>query len=445
MKIYLVVVISVVLMLVLSFGLVSWLGSSAEGKAAESFASMAPDEELAVRYPLISAKNDVAETLEQSVAPLAISVRPRNEGAGGVELDATIRTQLTDWLKAQHERPDDVITPLPPELGAWLRAHSGGIDSVAELLASGTPPRWVQADGPAIERLTRPLPNLIGHMQLFRVFSVAALDRKSKGDNDGAWVLLHAADTLSRGLLERREMISQLIAVAGVRMTAATARKLDPPMPAWFAELSKRSHYRAMFGAIRFETAMFSEAVKDPGWVEHVREEAGEGAGFVSIAGTMASRPLLRWAAAENVRAVGAGLSTMDKADPCSIDSEKIDAQVASAVPEFFRGVGAGLPSALARSLSRAANADVTIEGTTKILALKAARNGSPAKAWPAAFTAEQSALCSGARWKYSLTPEGQPSLRFTGRVDFPRDFQGAKIPLEWRGESQKAEGIRQK
>ncbi|MHB9001712.1 MAG: hypothetical protein ACYC9N_19605, partial [Thermoanaerobaculia bacterium] len=104
-----------------------------------------------------------------------------------------------------------------------------------------------------------------------------------------------------------------------------------------------------------------------------------------------------------------------------------------ASLPSFPPRFQADLLPRLANALSRAASADVAVEGTSRILALKAARNADPLRAWPASF-ASDSSICTDAQWAYQRGPDGTALLQFTGRVDMPPGFIGPKIPLEYRG-----------
>lgn len=428
MKKLLIGIVTVVFVLLLAYGVTYGLASKAESKAERAFAAMAPGA-METGYPPVSAKNDSAVRLEQLAIPLEIDIRPRDEEASDrPELDGTLRASMSDWLRAQQERPDDAVDPIPSDIKTWLDANSASVDAMASFLASADTPRWPMLEG---SRADQPLPNLLGHMTLFRVLNVAALERASHGDQAAAWELLHAASTLSRGIRERRELISQLIAVAGVRMIAATARKLEPPVPAWFAELSEPRLYDSMFDAIRFETAWSAAAVKDPGWDPF--EGTTKKAGLLDAAGARVMQPLIRWSLAEHHRAMGEELAQLQAADPCGIDTSKVNGRMEARASSFPPDFAAGIAPNFANALSRAASAEVALEGTSRILALKAARNADPQHAWPASFASESS-LCKGAQWAYERSPDGAASLRFTGHVDIPPGSPGTKVPLEYRG-----------
>lgn len=419
------VLLGLVILLLLAWSVVWGFAFNAERKAKTAFAAIAPDAALAARYPLVASKNASAARLEELALPLGIDIRPRDGKKNGPEFDGQLRQSMSDWLTKQQERPDDVIEPAPENVRTWLDANAANIDTVAAFLAGPESPRWPQREGPPGERLTQPLPNLLGHMNLFRTLTVAALDRASRGDQTGAWNLLRAAWSLDRGLRERREVISQLIAVAGVKMIASSARKLQPPAPEWLSELSARRFSDGVYDAIRFESAQMSAAVQDgPTWSFVGTEEP-------PVVAMTALWPAMRWAVAENHRALSENVPSLATASPCTIDQKQFAAQLQSAVPEYAFRFAQAMNDHVPNAVWRGANADLTIEGTRRILALKAARRATADGSWPAAFGDEASALCPGERWSYAVTPEGA-TLKFTRAIEYPAGYMGAKVPTEY-------------
>src|SRR4051812_7338112 len=74
-----------------------------------------------------------------------------------------------------------------------------------------------------------PAPNLLGHMNLSKLFIVRALS-KARANDPTAWDELHALWLLDRTLWDRPELISKLIALATSRMVNAAAAKMPLPV-----------------------------------------------------------------------------------------------------------------------------------------------------------------------------------------------------------------------
>jgi hypothetical protein len=75
-----------------------------------------------------------------------------------------------------------------------------------------------------------PSPPLTALMQLFRLLAADALER-------GAWEDLEASWKLARVLFARPDQKSQIVALAGLRLTSDAARSMPLPAPEWVAEM----------------------------------------------------------------------------------------------------------------------------------------------------------------------------------------------------------------
>lgn len=84
----------------------------------------------------------------------------------------------------------------------------------------------------------------------------------------------------------------------------------------------------------------------------------------------------------------------------------------------------------IASTFGRAAAAEIAIEGTSKVLAAKQARQS--AQPWPSQLPGIERSACKDAQWIYSPNDASLPLLRFNGRA--PQvDVAGAtRIPTEY-------------
>jgi hypothetical protein len=187
-----------------------------------------------------------AEELVRLAAPLGIDLRvPRPRTA---KIDP-LREPLAAYLKTELERTDATIAPAPEPVAQYLAAHGEELAAVRRHLMSGAPVAF--AVDLAQER--PPMPNLIAHMQLFRLLTADALDRGARGELV-AWDDLEASWRLARSLLGRPEQISQLVGLAGLRQTNAAARKMPLPAPYWPAEMEAFDVRRSYLQAMQAET-----------------------------------------------------------------------------------------------------------------------------------------------------------------------------------------------
>ncbi len=215
-----------------------------------------------MKIVLIAVVMTVAQDWPMGLGPLESVPRryPKQmRTAAAAELDrlalATVKPSGPDpaakYVSAQLERADRTIDPAPP-----IHPNAAAIRT---LLLSGRPIEW-EVD---ISRGTRaPLPNLNVHMKLSRLLTVSALERARLGDA-GAWDDLRAQRVLSRGLWQRPEFISAIIASAIDRNILAAARKMPLPAPAWFGEMRTFDYRKAMLAATQADTWMISAAIDE--------------------------------------------------------------------------------------------------------------------------------------------------------------------------------------
>lgn len=194
------------------------------------------------RYPK-QTRTPAAAELERLVKNVGIEFLKRSGQQAPDPIAVYVRKQL--------QRTDRTIEPAPPipvEL-APVRAH----------LLSGAPIGW---DVDIARGASAPLPNLLAHMRLTRLFTASALERARTGEH-AAWDDLRASHTLSRGLWKRPELISALIALAIDRNIIAAARQMPTPAPAWFDEIRNFDYRKAMQAAMQAEAWIISASIRE--------------------------------------------------------------------------------------------------------------------------------------------------------------------------------------
>jgi hypothetical protein len=177
--------------------------------------------------------------LARLAKPLRIDFAPKAKNPD------PIHKAITEYTKVHHSRNTAKIDAPPAEIVAYFYVNDADIDAVrAHLLSSGGDIAW-PVD--LSKGFNAPLPNLLAHMQLARLFIARALTR-------GEWEDLHAAMILGRSVYARPDTISQLIALAIARSVNAASWKLPPPAPPWLAELGAVDHRRLMLRAAQSDT-----------------------------------------------------------------------------------------------------------------------------------------------------------------------------------------------
>ena len=168
----------------------------------------------------------------------------------------TIKEPLGDYYRAELERTGDQVQPPPANVAAFLAQHDVQMNAVRDHVLTAGPIRWVQHFELGHDA---PIPNLLGIMSASKLFTGRALAKAASHDAT-SWDDLHAVWLLDRELLERPELISQLIGLAGVRMANAAAAKMPLPVPAWFGELQSFDYRHRFAGSYQAEAWMIRHA-----------------------------------------------------------------------------------------------------------------------------------------------------------------------------------------
>lgn len=431
MKNFVIAVVTAVILVLAAFFIVGTLSSAAERKALNSFGDAEPEETFMRRYPAVLQKNPSAVRLEELAAALQLDLRSKQAVARWTTStdDAGLMGRMATWLKTQHEEPNDEIAPLPADAGAWLNGRRAELDAVARHLVTAEIPRWPMSH--QRPRSEQPLPNLLSHMKLARLLSVAALDAEAGGDHGRAWMLQHAAWKLAQGLNTRPELISQLIGVASVRLIAATARKLEPSVPAWFSEVAALQPRRNVYDGLRFEMAMTRRSLEEaPESI--LREDDGSSMG--DRIGAVVMRPVFRWAEADATAATAAEFQFLRTIDPCTLDVAAVNKRVEARMSPLSRRFSRMMLPNLASAFSRAASVELAIEGTSNVLALKTERDA--AGRWPDYGRGDGRSVCRGGRWVYSHLASGVPALQFQGaRFTEAKGVGSTRVPFDYFGD----------
>jgi len=191
--------------------------------------------------------NPAARGLMELTPPLGISITPKLPGYEQPKLGDDwdkVKEPLGEYNRAELERTNEQILPPPAQVAAYLNDHRAQIDRVRDHVLNAGPVVWVTHMTMAADA---PIPNLLGHMSLAKMFTARAL-MKATANDASAWDDLHAVWLLNRELWSRPDLISQLIALAGSRLVNASAAKMPLPAPSWLKETQSfdyRHHFLA--------------------------------------------------------------------------------------------------------------------------------------------------------------------------------------------------------
>jgi len=201
------------------------------------------------RYP-VRKTTPQATMLVSLVVAVDTQLGPQGEEVTTELMSEELKKELLDFLLAQLQKPDDTIDAPPPGLEHFLRERGLALASITRTINGlGSSVDWgeeVGADRP-------PSPNLTGHMLVTRLLAAYALLKAHDGD-PAAWDSVRAIDALSRPLWRRGDPSCVSAAISSSRLANGVARKLPPPLPAWWHEVEEFDARRALIAADQAKT-----------------------------------------------------------------------------------------------------------------------------------------------------------------------------------------------
>lgn len=378
---------------VVAVAVLAWVASAAGGGyvAKQSAAKIWPATlgsltEVPKRFP-VQKQNAAATKLVQLAAAANVSVGPLKPGdkRRNLHRDATDRllTEVGLYVTAELERPGDAIEAPPANVAQYLETSDAQLTAVRQHLIHGGELQWA-TDVP--RGYSAPIPNLLGHLHLQRLLIARALDRARAG-NVAAWDELHASWELSRGLWGRPELISNMIALASMRMMNAAVRKMPTAEPpAWFVATRTFDPVKPLIAAQQVEA-----------WQMH--EEKAYDGGLALEVQRLFLRPVHRFQVAAAIDEMRDYVEAVERSGAC--DSRNVPAKLSSTQPS------------LASVYQRALRLRVEMEATDRVLAL---RRGE---------TPSTQSRCTDGKWVVTPT-----SVKFSSEVQVSKPT--LQVPLEY-------------
>jgi hypothetical protein len=350
-------------------------------------------EALQQRYPE-SPANETALKLEVLAARLGIGLPPerfkqrvRPDAGAKAEWD-----RISEDDRGAHwkilARPDDGVEALPPPVAAFLEKHAQDLEDVESLLLQGPEPRWemdpaAHGDGSLLGSardalLQPPHPDMIGLVFLHRLLIQRGMMALQRGDIPDAAASLRASLSLGSAIVDRPELLAQMISLHAGRMWLALARKLPPsiPLPGDFMERDWRGAFREGFAA-------------EQGFMRWRLEPALRSGGLSGFFG----RPWSVFMTADLVRVWTHRILLFDRGDVCTFDRERLRDDP-EARPAFYDFIGRiampNLDSLYARCFRILLEQELT-------RLVRAAKDGPGAR--PAERKTVPCAACASSRW----------------------------------------------
>lgn len=362
--------------------------------------------EVLERFPTRGANRSALE-LEKIAASIGIDLVPvpRRDREGRPEeakrAFEEAKPALLDYLFSQLARPDAGVGVPPPSVAAFLRGQEESLAALRSRLALGDLPTWERD----LEKLREaPIPNLLGHINLQRLLLTDALVRASRGDEFGALADLEASWTLNAAIREEPTLITQLIAVAVVRMQAGTLRRLRVVPPEWRLRLFEHDYRDSVMNALWLEGWMW----KQPGsW------SLPQGEGLHMKIGEWLSRPYVRLCGSDASTRWERHLAELSAvAALCDADLGRYEERLVDSIPWWNR-LATHTTGSLLHSLDRVARLELDLELTERILS----RKGTPR---PPGRRLEPSRACPSLRWIDEAREDSTFSIALDGERTWP-------------------------
>lgn len=163
-----------------------------------------------------------------------------------------VKEPIGEYNRVELERVGEQVQPPPASVAEFIAQHDAAIDATRDHILTAGPIVWTMRAQLGHEA---PIPNLLVQMQLMKLFTARSLSKAANHDA-ASWDDLHANWLVAQPLLRRPEIISQLVGLAGVRMTNAAAAKMPLPVPSWFTELQSFDYRHSFIGSYQSEAWM---------------------------------------------------------------------------------------------------------------------------------------------------------------------------------------------
>jgi hypothetical protein len=369
-------------------------------------------------YPPREDSTDAAWRLDTAAGLVGLHVIPMQDRMGGEAPGADewdeVKADVGGYISSLRSSPDDAPPDIPPAVAGFLERHAGDLDEIESLLLGGEDIRFASRLDAGPEA---PLPNLLGQISLTRLLSTRAMAARLHGDDEAAWRSLEAGYRLARTLDDQPALICRLILVADLKILAAAARRMDPPLPAWIGELEAMDPRQLMREGVRsdlhFQSTLYRNLeirdLKDIGGSEEVDAVLNP-----------FGRPLFLWDRAYTLREIDQLARVAMDTDPCAFDPRI--AEEATSKRPWWASVTFVRPN-IAATFTRANQAALALEGTSIVFELKQS---------PDAFTTRPSGVCPGETWITERQADGSTRVSYTGRIIAPDNQpEGALVATE--------------
>jgi hypothetical protein len=298
----------------------------------------------------------------------------------------------------------------------YIAAHEEQLEALRHQLLTGETPLW-ESD---LSRLGEaPLPNLLGQINLHKLFTNLAFERIHSGDTEGALEHIQASWNLARSLDNSPALISQLIRIAATRMQLGALRHVSDVPELWIDRLAQADFREPFVTAMKYE-----------GWIWLYLDDSeiwNTGSNWWRRLVGPAVQPYTQLCLADLSNAWRERLVNLERVEAlCDFDLATYDADLEIPIPRWNL-VGDQLVPNLTNAMGRLARLELDLELTRLLLVTDADRRANGGE-WPSDNPVDlPSTTCPGEHWRLSHTA-GRVEIAFSREIHW-EDSRGAILP----------------
>jgi hypothetical protein len=381
------------------------------------------------RYPK-STTNETARRLETLAEPLGLDLAPKAEEVSSADTRAVPKPgqkeseeewqAVSRYLTSQLEKPEAGIVRPPKAVETFFAAHGRDLRALATELATSPVPRW--DFDPSIFPSHQPIPSLRALIRLQRALLAGGLVDPA-GNNLGApGQTLEASWRLNQALSEMPQLTSQLIAIAIARMQVGALRKVEVDASLWRARLAEHDFKRSVLDTQLLAQWPVPERYRQ---LEEIESRSEKNLGKRMQALFLRPWQDIVWSeVTEKMRL--AYLRIQDA--PLSDETLAERKGAAWSAAEILLSIQ--MPNLL-ESFRRVDRFVLDAELTGKILQARQLRLQNGSKEWPAEIPGIEVSRFPGAKWIYSISPNGTMSLSLSKEPHW--DSSGLVLPNRFK------------
>jgi hypothetical protein len=339
------------------------------------------------------------------------------------------KSRLEEYTKTEMISSQDAISEPPKELIFFFTNNSATISSSQRLLMDQPPPGW-EVDLKLGDEA--PIPNLLMHMVLQRIFVTGALMAANGGHDHEAADYLEAGWKLNQGLRNRPDLVSQLIYLASARYQIGVLRKMHVLPAVWGERLNSldtRDAINLSMAAEVYAMSLFDKKIKSG--TADIPEHRIWGIQLPTLPTSKSEDRFLDATLLDMQRITVRQAQRWKSLDACRQNSLSFSDQPEDR-PAEWNIIGAIVVPNLGSSWRRANRLRLEAEATQKLLQIRATRASSADHLWPAAIPGIETTICKDQHWIYEISPDRKTmKLHYSIMLDWP-GLKGPKLPMSF-------------